>query len=199
MTTHLVILESMWGWRDPGSVGSRAPHWFPINPENHSGKRLHRILGADPEERSVWVTNACPGVQRTAKDHGTPDPERLRTNIIKFPGDIGWLIVGGKVAEATLARAVLLDKTRDVPHGRFALREKLANSNGFFMPHPAARWWSKEMERVITAFLAAPPPLESVPLLMTWQPEGPVHNFTRTAQRAWHYKWNGKKEPEKES
>jgi hypothetical protein len=185
--TSLVILESMWGWRAPGTVGRRAPQWFPINHLNHSGARLHRLLGVNPSDGNVWVTNACQTVQAHAKKHGTPDPAALRRNIIEFPSEIDWLIVGGKVAETTLGLAGQIDKAGDG-----AMREKLRAARAFFMPHPAARWWSKDMETAIAAFLAAPP--EGLVLVgQTYQPGGDsVHLYTKTAERAWRYKWNGK-------
>jgi hypothetical protein len=185
--TALVILESMWGWRAASSAGRRAPQWFPINPENHSGRRLHRLLRVDPEEGQVWVTNSCQTIQAHAKKHGTPDPAYLLKNIIEFPQEIDWLLVGGKVAEATLGLAGEIDKAGDG-----AMRAKLEKSRALFLPHPAARWWSKEMEAAITAFIAAPPSTEQVPVMMIWQPGSSTHLFHHVSTRAWRYQWNGK-------
>lgn len=109
----LVVLDTAWG---------RGGSFFRINPRNHSGNRLIKLIGHD----KFLVTNACPQVVRDASRHGTPDPFRLRDCIMKLRPEL--LLLGGKVAQRTWEQAplVLADPPAVYP-----------------MPHPAARTWSK--------------------------------------------------------
>lgn len=143
--TTLVVLESMWGWRGLASAGEPAPQWFPINPYNRSGGRLHRLLRADPHVENVWVTNACQTVQRTARDHGTPDAGALARNIATFPNAITRLIVGGKIAGDTFHKALTADAE--------TLTAKLRGATVLHIPHPAWRMWSRDMEMAVALFL----------------------------------------------
>jgi hypothetical protein len=79
----VALLESMWGWRGYHSAGEDAPRFFQINPENFSGKRLHRLtMPCD-----LVVTNACRTVQESANHHGKPDPEWVKENIAQAVTD----------------------------------------------------------------------------------------------------------------
>ena len=133
----VAVLESMWDWRQmtSGAGYREAPRYFRINPENHSGKRLYRIVGNDAD---LFVTNACRELCGSANHHGTPDAEWLRENLkLLEPFDV--LLVCGKVAQATYARSGYeFERTIEIPH-------------------PAARMWTHAMinaaaERVRESF-----------------------------------------------
>lgn len=110
----VVVLEVMWGER-----GQRPLRWFDINPLNHSGRRLIDIVGSG----NFTVTNACSDIVYDAKHRGTPDKAWLEANLRELAPDV--LLVCGKVAQATFARAM-------APKARVIA-----------LPHPAARTWSK--------------------------------------------------------
>ena len=110
----LVVLETMWG--DAG----RAPGLFKINPHNHSGKRLYKLLG----HADFWVTNACPWQVGSATQHGKPDPAWLARNLQRMSYDL--LLVCGRVAQKTF------DQCEYVPPCKVLK-----------MLHPAARTWTK--------------------------------------------------------
>jgi len=77
MTARVVaILETMWDWRgQASSAGYRqAPEYFRINPSNHSGRRLYKLIGPDSR---LLVTNACRELVSSAKHHGKGDRPRL--------------------------------------------------------------------------------------------------------------------------
>lgn len=113
----VAVLDSMWDGR-PGQ--RQAPRSFRINPLNHSGKRLYRIVG---QAADLEVTNACREVGETADHHGTPDPAWLRENLERLaPFDV--LLVCGKVAQAAYERS----------GHEF--------EGTIRMPHPAARNWT---------------------------------------------------------
>lgn len=118
--THLVVLDTMWGGRGP------ADDWFPINPDNHSGRRLYRITGA--EYPGIWVTNACPERASHARQHGMPNPEWLAHNLDALPRHCRTLplLVCGRVAQQTFQEA-------GFGHGGPVIK----------MLHPAARTWTK--------------------------------------------------------
>lgn len=121
----VAVLESMWDWRQmtSGAGYREAPRSFRINPQNYSGKRLYRIVGADAD---LHVTNACRELCGSASHHGTADPVWLRENLdILAPFDL--LIVCGKIAQATYARS---------GHEFAPMME---------IPHPAARMWTQAM------------------------------------------------------
>lgn len=134
----LVILDTMWGTR------GNAPHWFTINPQNHSGRRLYKLTGAS--EGHLWVTNACPQSVRSAKEHGTPSTIWLRESFAEIPQRwrSGTLLVCGKVAQQTY------DAMMAEGRPRFSHRGPVIS-----MQHPAARTWTKskleDMQRIIHA------------------------------------------------
>jgi hypothetical protein len=66
----VALLESMWGWRGYSEAGD-VIRYFRINPDNFSGRRLYSLIGPS---HSLLVTNSCRECQRSANDHGTPDP-----------------------------------------------------------------------------------------------------------------------------
>lgn len=123
---HVVaILDTMWGGLE------EAPPWFKINPNNHSGRRLYKIVGPDT---FLLVTNACRECADNANGHGTPDPEWLAENLMKMNAlrPIDVLLVCGKVAQGTYMRV-------------FAKHGPLFQTRVIEMPHPAARSWTKNM------------------------------------------------------
>lgn len=107
-------------------VERRAPRWFTINPHNHSGRRLYRLVGTGAE---LLVTNACPQLQHGPNDHGTPDPIWLAQNL-RMLIPFNMLLVCGKVAQDTY------DKTDFQPAKRIPVIR---------IPHPAARMWTRSM------------------------------------------------------
>lgn len=107
-----------------GAGYREAPRHFRINPDNFSGKRLYRIAGDDA---NLLVTNSCRELCGSARQHGTPDPAWLAENLrLLEPFDV--LLVCGKVAQATFARA------------NYAPRARVLE-----LPHPAARMWTHAM------------------------------------------------------
>lgn len=118
----VALLESMWDWRSMTGAGE-APRSFRINPENHSGRRLYKLIG---EGCDLRVTNSCREVQRSANHHGTPDPAWVHENLTLLQ-PFGLLLICGKVAQATFKDSCYIA------------------INVIEMPHPAARMWSKEM------------------------------------------------------
>lgn len=165
MTDNLVILESM--WLGSAYAGRKAPSWFPISPTNHSGRVLHKLLG--PVTR-VLVTNACPLIQASANDHGTPCPLTIARNVGTFPHEIRWLLVCGAVAQETFIKAIEQGNALTSPYQE--LRAKLAagymyphqqkghpainvRTRIIFMPHPAARLWSNDLVAVVREFIAS--------------------------------------------
>jgi hypothetical protein len=121
----VAILDTMWDDRQMTSrAGYReACRSFRINPQNHSGRRLYRIVGSDAD---LHVTNACRELGTSANHHGKPDPDWLRENLERLmPFDV--LLVCGKVAQATYART------------GFEFARVIE------MPHPAARMWTYAM------------------------------------------------------
>lgn len=125
MKTVVAILDSMWDWRamTSGAGYREAPRSFRINPSNHSGKRLYRIVGDDV---NLLVTNSCRELCVSANHHGTPDPNWLRESLeILTPFEV--LLVCGKVAQATYAVC------------GYEFKRKIE------IPHPAARMWTHAM------------------------------------------------------
>jgi len=125
--SFLAILDTMWG------TTGRAPHWFPINPDNHSGRRLYTLTGAS--DWTIWVTNACPQQTNHASKHGAPSVEWLSECLHSL-----WqreqrlpLLVCGRIAQAT---STMLEE-RGYTHRGPVLR----------MMHPAARAWTHEKIR----------------------------------------------------
>lgn len=116
-----VVLETMWG------TAGNAPRWFIINPRNFSGRRLYYLTSDVLEDRNLWVTNACRERVSSPNEHGKPDPEWLLSNLKRVTCDL--LLVCGKVAQATV-----LNSNYAPPSG----------SKTMFIPHPAARNWSRE-------------------------------------------------------
>lgn len=109
----VAVLDVQWG-------GNRAERWFQINPYNHSGKRLIKLVGHD----DFVVTNACPQCVENANGRGTPDAAWLADNLRALKPRV--VLVCGNVAQATFAPGM-------VPKG----------AKVFKLPHPAARTWTK--------------------------------------------------------
>lgn len=126
MKNVCALLESMWGWRGYNDAGDEAPRFFRINPENHSGRRLYRIVG----DANLIVTNSCRTVQSTANRHGKPDPKWVRENLLQAHADgCKLFLICGKVAQATFETA-------------FTVSDRNLTLNYLYMDHPAARRWS---------------------------------------------------------
>lgn len=110
-----VVLETMWG--TPGN----APEWFRINPQNNSGKRLIKLIGHE----DFWVTNVCKEQVGNANQHGVPDLNWLAKNLKRVQCD--RLLVCGRIAQKSFDQ---LPSRLEYPI--------------LYLPHPAARNWSKE-------------------------------------------------------
>jgi hypothetical protein len=121
----IAILEVMWDWNAQTSAVNpnylaEAPRAFRINPQNHSGKRLYKLIG----HKNLLVTNACPELVSSAKGEGNPDVEWLKESL-RGLAPYELLLVCGKVAQ----------KTYDQVYGGHAART-------LYIPHPAARQWT---------------------------------------------------------
>ena len=120
MKKIVAVLDTMWGGE------GHAPRFFCINPYNHSGRRLYRLIGGDAKR---FVTNACCEYVNNARKHGNPDPDWLAENLRRLEERIGIdvLLVCGKIAQRTY---------RDCGY-----RPK--NARVLKILHPAARTWTK--------------------------------------------------------
>lgn len=129
----IVMLEVMWDWRNvTSSAGykSEAPRFFRINPNNHSGRRLHKWLTPQYE---FLATNACPELVSSAKGRGTPSREWVKQNLTQIAvRRIDLMLVCGKVAQATYDH-------KDLPDARI-----------IEIPHPAARFWTSQGIDLVT-------------------------------------------------
>lgn len=126
-----VILDTMWGDRR-----GLAPRWFPINPHNHSGRRLYTLTGMDHAD-PIWVSNVCRELTTSARDHGTPNPTWLLENLNIGVEQRGMrlFLLCGKVVQNTYDS--LNEKVRE------SLEVDL-NLKFFRIPHPAWRGWNLE-------------------------------------------------------
>lgn len=131
MAQIIAILETMWDSRIPvlNVITRRAPRYFKINPDNHSGRRLYKLIGPDHQ---LLVTNACRELVRSASQHGKPDPEWLKENLAMLAKEHPHrlILVCGKVAQQTFLKAA-----HELPGGTTAM----------MIPHPAARMWTAAM------------------------------------------------------
>jgi hypothetical protein len=131
MKRIVAVLETMWGERE-----GRAPRWFKINPNNHSGRRLYKFVGSENKSRLV-VTNACRELVISPTHHGKPDPEWLGENLRRLNPSV--ILICGNVAKETFDKACPMIWDGD--------------AKVIYMPHPAARTWTKtrlrEMEKRI--------------------------------------------------
>ncbi len=130
MALVVAILETMYDWRGmtTGAGYMEAPRHFQINPRNHSGKRLYRLIGTGHD---LLVTNACRELGRSAADHGKPNPAWLKENLDQLAIQKPRLIlVCGRVAQSTYMQSGFV-----LGDGALALA----------IPHPAARSWTKEL------------------------------------------------------
>ena len=123
MKTIVAVLDTMWG-----SEEGKAARYFRINPENHSGKRLYKLVG--PRNHLV-VTNACREMTNSSKKHGLPDSSWLEENLkrLEKKSQIDVLLVCGKVALKAFENMLYMPKAKEI----------------LYLPHPAARNWSKKM------------------------------------------------------
>ena len=141
MRRVVAILDTMWDWRTATSEAGykEAPRYFHINPENHSGRRLYKLIGKDS---LLLVTNVCRELVNSAGVHGKPDPLWLSENlsiIDRHPlGQIQLLLVCGTVAQKTYRLAEYRPPTAHVME----------------IAHPAARSWSRKLEQDIIDIIA---------------------------------------------
>lgn len=135
----VAILETMWDWRQMTSSAGyeEAPKFFKINPKNHSGRMLYKLIGQDAK---LLVTNACRELVSRANQHGKPDPKWLASNLAEIEvthpkaADIDVLLVCGKVAQSTFKLSGYTPKRAVVIE----------------IPHPAARGvWTREFTQKI--------------------------------------------------
>lgn len=115
----MALLESMWG----ADRERRAPRWFRINPNNFSGRRLYQMVGPDVE---LLVTNCCPLMQVSARNHGVPDAAYVAENLRRLE-PFTVLLLCGKVALST-----------------YCSLNAGVSARALIMKHPAARTWTKE-------------------------------------------------------
>jgi hypothetical protein len=122
----VVILDVMWGWGASGSLETALPH-FRINPNNFSGRRLHKWLPAAMGWDFV-VTNACPELVKTAAGRGKPSLTWLRSNLMSLQttGPLDLALICGQNAKKTFANCGL----------------SLLPNRLLYLPHPAARFWN---------------------------------------------------------
>lgn len=118
---YIALLDTMWG-----DIRKEAPRFFYINRNNLSGKRLYRITSA--ERLDLLVTNSCRYIEISAKHLGEIDAEWVFNNLNSC--DCDHLLVCGKRAQDAFWKS-----DYELKRG-----EKL-----FFMPHPAARFWSEKL------------------------------------------------------
>ena len=139
MANIVALLDSMWGWGGYYNAGEEAPRSFRINPENHSGSRLYRLCG----NHFLLVTNCCRFVQYSAKDHGKPDAEWVRENLIFLRKEkMDLLLLCGRVAQETFRQICQVPKLHEVGTMLITPEEPLPFTY-FCIDHPAARRWSK--------------------------------------------------------
>ena len=133
MKRVIAILETMWDWRGMTSEAGyrQAPRFFRINPQNHSGRRLYKLIG--PHVR-LLVTNACKELGGSADDHGVADPVWLRINLEELERHgFDLLLVCGKVAQGAFKESGYQPRVKTLE-----------------IPHPAARVWTKSYIAKIT-------------------------------------------------
>lgn len=126
MKRVVAILDTMWDWRRKTSEAgyNEAPKFFRINPQNHSGQRLYKLIG--PNVR-LLVTNACRELVRGADHHGVADPVWLRINLEELERHgFDLLLVCGKVAQGAFKESGFTSRIKTLE-----------------IPHPAARVWTK--------------------------------------------------------
>lgn len=141
----VALLDSMWGWRGFNEAGEDAPRYFRINPDNHSGRRLYRLVGT----RSLLVTNCCRVVQPHANSHGKPDPKWVIENLTFLRKEgMGLLLVCGKVAQETFSIGTGFKEIGGIypfPSGEVSLPGMGSDKFDYLcIDHPAARRWSNE-------------------------------------------------------
>jgi hypothetical protein len=109
----LVILQNMYSG---SGRDTKAPLLFKINPYNHSGKRLYKLI-----EDDFWVTNSSSILSGGgAKSYSGIDVKFLQRAIDKFDWDL--IIICGNQAKKA-----------------FFMCEYLKEARLLFIPHPAAR------------------------------------------------------------
>jgi len=136
----VALLDSMWGWGGYNDAGEDAPRYFRINPDNHSGRRLYRLVGS----RDLLVTNSCRVVQAHANSHGTPDPEWVRENLLLLhKGGMDLLLVCGKIARYTFSQVCKIPIVPLEASGFMGIDHSSKERFRYLaIDHPAARRWS---------------------------------------------------------
>lgn len=154
----VAILESMWDWRGMTSSAGyqEAPRYFRINPENHSGRRLYKLIGPNAK---LLVTEACRELVSNARQHGKPDPVWLGENLRILDGVGGVFPSGGVVPDGKWRIEVLLvcGKVAQRTFNQCGYTCKVARV--IAIPHPAARRvWTKEFVESISRQIYGEPP-----------------------------------------
>ena len=145
MMNVVAILETMWDWRGmtSGAGYAEAPRFFRINPQNHTGRRLYKLIGPDAK---LLVTNACRELVSGPREHGTPNPQWLAENLAEIEvnrpdsATIDVLLVCGKVAQATFRECGYKPKAARIIE----------------IPHPAARTWTRAQIEAISDLIQNP-------------------------------------------
>lgn len=127
----------MWDWRSATSSAGvskcRAPKFFIINRNNFSGRRLYSLIGNDVR---LLVTESCKELVKSAKEHGTPDPIWLASNLTLLHSGLfkpSVILLCGKVAQKT-----------------FKDSKFVTHACVIEIPHPAARvvWTKAYIEQI---------------------------------------------------
>lgn len=130
MIKVVAVLDTMWDWRGLTTTAGyrQAPRFFQINPNNFTGRRLYQLIGSNSK---LLVTDACPELVSSPKEHGTPNTKWLRDNLVQLHSlmhGIDVILVCGRVAQKTFQQI----------HLEFTRTEVIE------IPHPAARTvWTK--------------------------------------------------------
>lgn len=134
----VAVLDTMWDWRGATSAAGYglAPRYFRINPNNFTGRRLYKLIGP---LNKLLVTDSCKELVSSPKKHGTPDPQWLSENlqIINALRTIDILLICGKVAKGTFEQISYVPEKARV----------------LYIPHPAARVWTKERISIISEII----------------------------------------------
>ena len=142
MSRVVAILETMWDWRKMTSDAGylQAPRYFRINPQNHSGRRLYKLIGG-PQGR-LLVTNACRELATSAKGHGKTDPVWLAENLSLLDGAT-LQAEGGRISGKPFDVLLVCGKVAQKCYRECGFTP--AKAKVIEIPHPAARaYWTSQ-------------------------------------------------------
>jgi hypothetical protein len=140
-----------------------APRYFKINPKNHSGKRLYRLVGQDHVNRLI-ITNVCRELVTDPNHHGKPDPTYVAENLVILKPAL--ILVCGSIAQKAFEESGYVPMVPVIT-----------------LLHPAARTWTmkllKKAERQIQKVLGTPhKEVDIEALYLSWKKElGVVATF----------------------